>query len=188
MISTLVAVLVAALCLAWSGQRLRAARRFDRDGAPELLSALGHGGRERAERVALQHAEEWTSVSVLREVLDAPTHAYGVALINEQLGDVRRDLDMGAELPRASARIALAAGTALTVLEIARGLPHGGLVLAWVAAPFVIGLVTALACTQVGRTAERHVVRHRDAWNGLRTAFTRYLPPEEAGQGSGQDP
>ncbi len=180
MISTLIAALVAALCVAWSGQRLRAARRFDRDGAPELLSALGHGGRDRAERVASEHADEWATVASLREVLDAPTHDYGVALINEQLSDVQRDLDMGAELPRASARIALSAGTALSVLEIARGLPRGGLVLAWVAAPFVIGLAAALACAQLGRTAEVHVARHREAWNGLRTTFTRLLPPPDA--------
>lgn len=186
MISTLIAALIAALCVAWSAQRLRAARRFDRDGAPELLSALGHGGRDRAERVASEHAEEWATVSALREVLDAPTHEYGVALINEQLSDVERDLDIGAELPRASARIALAAGTALCVLEIARGLPHGGLVLAWVAAPFLIGAVAALACAQIGRTAERHVARHREAWKGLRATFTRLLPPQEAGSASGR--
>jgi hypothetical protein len=178
-ISTLVAALVVGLCVAWSAQRLAQARRFDRDGAPELLQALGHGGRERAGRVAAEHREQWAAVSALVEVLDAPSHDYGVAMINEQLADVRRELDANAEVPRAAARIAAAAGTALSVLGIARGLPGGGLMLGWVAAPFLLGLTGALACAQLGRAAERHVVHHREAWNGLRSAFSGLLPAEQ---------
>lgn len=181
MIATLVAVLIAGLCVAWSAQRLSQARRFDRDGAPELLAALRRGGREHAERVASRHRDEWAAAEALAEVLAAPSHEYGVALINEHLSDVRRDLDMGAEVPRAASRIALAAGTALSVLEIARWLPRGGLVTTWVFAPFVLGVAAALACVQLGRAAELHVAHHREAWNGLRSAFSELLPAEGAG-------
>lgn len=186
MISTLVAALVVGLCIAWSAQRLTQARRFDRDGAPELLQALGHGGRERADRVAAEHREQWAAVSALVDVLDAPSHEYGVAMINEHLADVRRELDANAEVPRAAARIAAAAGTALSVFEIARGLPRGGLVLAWVVAPFALGLAAALVCSQLGRAAERHVSHHREAWKGLRSTLARFLPAEAPDDGSSQ--
>jgi len=179
-ISTLIAVLVAGLCVGWSALRFRQARRFNHDGATELLAALGRGGRERAERVASERGGQWAAVAALSEVLEAPTHAYGVAIINEQLGDVRRELDVGAEVPRSAARIALAAGTVLSVLAIARGLQRGGLMLGWAMAPFLVGLVGAVACMQLGRSAERHASSHRDAWNGLRSVFTTLLPAEDA--------
>lgn len=180
MIASLVALLVSALCIVWSAGRFRQTRRFARDGAPELLAALRRGGRQHAQRLVAERRDTWDAVSVLTEVLEAPSREYGVAMINEQLSDVRRELDMGADVPRAATRVALAAGTALSVLEIARGLPHE-LVMAWVIIPFAIGAVAALACAQLGRSAERGAVHHREAWNGLRSRLTELLPPGEPG-------
>jgi hypothetical protein len=108
----------------------------------------------------------------------APSRAVGIAELNDLVGELARELEVGAAVPRAAGRIALFSGVALAVAAVAAGLPAGGQSsLAPAAAAFGLGLVGALACAALGRAAEGRTRRQREAWEQLRRALERLLPP-----------
>ena len=121
--------------------------------------------------------------ALLRDVLGARSRAHAVAEVNDRLFDADRELQAGASIPRSAARIALAAGALLGIIELARtfGGPESRLVSALAA--FGGGLVSALVCCNFGRLADSRAAVRRDAWNELSRALLR-LAPAENGAGS----
>jgi len=102
----------------------------------------------------------------LTEVLAAPSSQLAVALMNERLADVRRETDVGSEVPRVSARIALTAGTALAVLALLVNAP-GVVAAVWAAATFGVGLAGAVGAAQIGRISRSRTREQIETWNWL---------------------
>ena len=99
-------------------------------------------------------------------MLDAPSTAAAVALVNERVADVQRETDVGSEIPRVSARVALTAGTALAIFSLL-GAPHGPENVTWAVATFMVGLLGALAAAQIGRISRRRTREQIETWNWL---------------------
>ena len=100
------------------------------------------------------------------EVLDAPSAPAAVALVNERIADVRRETDVGSEIPRVSARIALTAGTALAIFSLL-GATQSPAAVAWAAATFTVGLLGAFAAAQMGRISRRLTREQIETWKSL---------------------
>jgi hypothetical protein len=98
--------------------------------------------------------------------LDAPSAPAAVALVNERIADVRRETDVGAEVPRVSARIALTAGTALAIFALLDRTPGAG-VAVWAAATFTLGLLGAFLSAQIGRISRLRTREQIETWNLL---------------------
>jgi hypothetical protein len=86
--------------------------------------------------------------------------------MNERLLDVRRETDVGSEIPRVSARIALTAGTALAVLALIVGAP-GVVAAVWAGATFGVGLAGAVGAAQIGRISRSRTREQIETWNSL---------------------
>jgi hypothetical protein len=155
---------VAAGCVLLSMQRLRSVTLLVRQDPERALEGFKPATRERG----LQIAARGGSIGALvGEVLGAPDRAHAIATINERLADVGAELDRGADVPKAAARIALAAGTMFALLELARGLSHGTVTWGWGVAAFAGGLVGAAASAELGRLTKAQAERCREAWNRL---------------------
>jgi hypothetical protein len=89
-----------------------------------------------------------------------------VALVNEELSDVARLVAVGAEVPRAAGRIALFSGVGLAIFELARQL-SSGIALAWTMSAALGGIISYLACVEIGRRAKLRGNDLRDHWNAL---------------------
>ncbi len=116
----------------------------------------------KARKGTLRHLE---ARSWLVDVLDAPSAAAAVALVNERIADVRRETDVGSEIPRVSARIALTAGTALAIFALLDRAGPG--VAVWAAATFALGLLGALLAAQIGRISRQRTREQIETWNLL---------------------
>ena len=89
-----------------------------------------------------------------------------IAIVNEQLSDVARSVDVGARIPESAARVALTAGVALALLELVPVVASGrGLAPALVAGS--AGFLGYVVCTDVGRRARRYGEEIRACWNEL---------------------
>lgn len=102
----------------------------------------------------------------LAEVSAASSSQLAVALMNERLAEVRRETDVGSEIPRVSARIALTAGTALAVLALLVGTP-GAVAAVWAGATFGVGLMGAVGAAQIGRISRSRTREQIETWNWL---------------------
>jgi hypothetical protein len=102
------------------------------------------------------------------ELLPASDLGNPVAAFNERVADVARELAVGAEVPRAAARIGLFSGAVLGVIELARtlGAPEGA-ALGSVVAAFAAGAVAAGIGFEADRRSRRAAGRGREAWNAL---------------------
>ncbi|MEB2311566.1 MAG: hypothetical protein OZ921_03630 [Sorangiineae bacterium] len=170
MLYALAAWLLAAV--SWGVGAARYRRVSSDDGAAALAAALrGAGGR--AARALVEREPRTRATALLREVLDAKSHAHAVAAINEHLADVAWELEGAGVLPRAAARVALAGATGAAVARIATGLGTDGPWLGWAAAAFGGGLVAAMGSLGLARRAERVARERRDAWNRVASALGR---------------
>jgi hypothetical protein len=140
--------------IAVSVRRVRRLSRVQRRAT--AISACSRGGAAASADVA-----EWVS-----EIRSAEPREAAVALLNEELSDVAAEVDVGAETPRAAARIALFSGVALALVEVARYIGGGtslievGCTLAGGVAPFAI-------CLELGRRAKRVGTEVRTEWNAI---------------------
>jgi hypothetical protein len=110
---------------------------------------------------------------VTREVLAAGTPELGYALLDEHLADVARELDVGAAVPRAAARIALASGTGLAIVDIATELPK--VALGSPAVAFLAGIGGATLAGALGRLADARSEALRIAYDDLSRRLQRIV-------------
>ena len=183
MVLTLLALTVGVLCLAAAVRRWRSLLRM----GPRRLEPLGGAAlatRPEVARAAARLLGEHAAEELLHDVLDAPSRRHAVAELNEHLSEAARSIDLGAEVPRSAARVALATGTLLGVIELVRTLPGGGVSVGWALGAFGCGAASALATQYTGRLADCRARQLRDAWNALAAAITRLLPPPPSGEPS----
>jgi len=100
-----------------------------------------------------------------------------VAELNEQLGDVDRDLRRGGDVPRSAARIAMFAGVFGGIVELSRAVgtefpDYRGAISALGA-----GLVGALVSAELGRRTRDRVGDVRSEWDRVATLFARKVGP-----------
>jgi hypothetical protein len=106
--------------------------------------------------------------SELQSVLEASSPECAVAAFNERVADVARDLAVGADVPRAAARIGLFSGVVLGVIELTRALGSSSdAPMGTVLAAFFAGAVAAVVGFELDRRARREAGRGREAWNAL---------------------
>jgi hypothetical protein len=170
----LLAWVVAGLCV-WASAA-RAAR----------LAALEAESRgveriERASRERLHHElpENSRLGGILRESLAAGSPKHGLALLNEEIADIGRDLAVGAEIPKGAARASVLAGGCLAIVELIRAMPDAARGLPWAAAALVGGVFGAMMSAAFGRAADTSARRIRERSNELSRAVGRLLQGPE---------
>jgi hypothetical protein len=182
---TFIALLAGTLCVAVAVRRWRMLLRL----SPRPQPAPGaSSARARAELAAAELVGPQAAARLVSDVLDAPTRKHSVAELNERLSDAAREIDVGREVPRSAARVALASGTLLAVIELVRTLPEGQASVKWALVAFSCGLASAMGTRYAGRLADSRAEQLREAWNELARMLTRLLPPEpgdERGRGAG---
>lgn len=111
-------------------------------------------------------------------MLAASNRQVALALVNERLGDVAREADVGAAIPGMSARVALTAGTALALLAFLEGGrdPASGI---RAGLTFAAGAVAAGVAMQIGRIARIRTRAQIESWNALVKMLTPSLPPSQ---------
>lgn len=163
-------MLVSGSCLAVVLAQLRRVNR----GLEEVraLEALVRRARADGHAALLEQsqAHPW-----LNEVLYATTRPLAVLALNERLGEVARDCEVGKEIPRAGGRIAITAATALAICEILRGFNEKQHLLCAVAS-FAAGLIAALAIAQAAGLLKTRSRQEIDAWNALVKELAPILP------------
>jgi hypothetical protein len=159
----------AAVALAWSHAR-RVARATSGEAA-RLASALKRVPE--ADRVAELHRRSrpgtWEH-QLAADVLEATSDAARVALVNEALYDVERDLEVGAAWPAASVRIALSGGLLLALVAY---FVTGEI--KWSVALLGAAGAGAVASFEAGRTARRAAEAQRKAVDALIAVTLRDL-------------
>jgi len=187
-VAAVVLALVAAMLSVWSAlRRLKSVARL-------AASAQASDGLERASRarVLQRLAPESPMGSLSREVLEAPSERAAIATLNEALGDVARELDVGREVPKSATRVALATGTLLALIEIGRLLPQGAArALPTAGGSFAVGLVGASLCLLIARGADDRARSARDGWDRLGRTLERLLRESHnvgRAEGDGVDP
>ncbi len=172
----LAAWLVAAVCI---GAGVRQWRKLAAlaDDAESLLAEC-----RRARRSGQPLMELPRVVSELGEVIDAPSAEASMAAFNEKLSDVARDLAVGAEVPRAAARIGLFSGAVLGVIELTRSLAtSNGVTPGPVLAAFLAGIAAAGVGYELDRRSRRDAGRGREAWNALGSLLAGRPPVKSPG-------
>lgn len=164
MISAILAWAIALGCVAAAVQRLRAL-----SAAVQRVAAV----RQVVKADPSSEPDEGEVALWVRELREAPSREARVALLNEELSEVARLTSVGADVPKATGRIALFSGGALAVLALSQHLSTGPELL-WVGAAVAAGLVGALGCAEVGRRAKDSSARLREAWNEV----SRRIVPE----------
>jgi hypothetical protein len=157
-----IAWLVAAACVAAGVSRFRKIHELSSE-ADALLADL---------RKIRRSGEAWSGneriVRELAPALDAGSAEESVAALNERLGDVARELSVGAELPGTAGRIGLFSGVILGVVELARTLSGpGGPALGTSGAALAAGIGAAAVGIDLDRRSRREADRTREAWNAL---------------------
>jgi len=168
---------VGVLCLVAGAGRWRklAPRRGAR---PETLDTSEPVERQRVFRMAAELLGPEDARSLLRGVLDAPSREHAMAELNQWLGDARHQLAGGAQVARSAGRVALAAGTLLALIEVARSLPSGETSVVGAFASFGFGVAAALGTSIFGRLADSRADRTRQRWSRLVRELTRRWPFE----------
>jgi hypothetical protein len=106
----------------------------------------------------------------VQAVRAAPSERERVALVNEQLAEVARLIDVGAEVPAVAGRIALSASVALALLELVPAI-SGGRPLHAALASIVAGVLAYIGCSEIGRRARQSGRQLRSHWNALSGAL-----------------
>lgn len=165
MFLVLAAWVIAGLCV-WS-----TATRASRLSAFETETRGAEGiARASRDRLFDKLPEESRLGGILRASLAADSPKQGLALLNEEIADIGRDLSVGAEVPRAAARASVLAGGCLGIVELIRAMPDAALGLPYAAAALVGGLFGAMVAAAFGRAAETSARRIRDRSNELSRA------------------
>jgi hypothetical protein len=154
--------LIAAVCIAVGARRFRKIAVLASE-TEALLSDL---------RKVRRSGNQWSDYPrIARElgpVMTADSAEESVAALNERLGDVARELAVGAELPAASARIGLFTGAILAVVELSRTLSEpSGVALGTSGTALAAGIVAAAVGFDLDRRTRTEADRARGAWNTL---------------------
>jgi hypothetical protein len=176
-IATLVAWFggVLAVYAAWRAMRDTAVE----DGASGALRALGRRRDPSSVRF-----DESRAGQLCREVLTPATSAAALGELRITLSEVARDSAKARNVPRAAARAALALGTAVALIEFARGLGTVGGIPVSAVSSFVGGFVGSVLAGWLGRRARARASHRERAWTELGAALARHLsPPEATGPG-----
>jgi hypothetical protein len=134
---TWLALAVSASLLLWSQRSLL------------MLRELAHGARERA-----------------RELGQGSAHAR-IAELNELTIDLRGSLALPGFVARRCGRAALATGTLVALIQVARNLSAAQLSLTGPLLSFSCGAVAMVVCAMIGRMAEAEARGLRQHWNSL---------------------
>ncbi len=177
MIAAALACSIACACLLLALRRWQALAQT----APSSTSSASQTDpRGRVERRAVALLGADVGAELVRAVLEAPTRAHAVAELNERLSEARASIEAGATVPRSAARVAVASGTLMALVEVARNLPSGQGSMVWPLVAFGVGLVASVACGQMGRLADCRAQDLRHAWNELSRALRQHLPVNDA--------
>jgi hypothetical protein len=134
-------------------------------------------------RKARRTGEAWSDypriVSELGPALIAENAEEAMAALNERLGDVARELTVGAELPAVSGRIGLFTGVILAVVELSRTLGSGA-ALATSGAALAAGIAAGTLGFELDRRSRKATDRVRAAWNSLSSLAARGRPEKSA--------
>lgn len=165
---------IAGLCVWASATRAAHLAAFETE-------TRGAEGIERAGRERLHDKlpEASRLGGILRASLAAGSPAHGLAILNEEIADIGRDLAVGADVPRGAARASLLAGGCMGIIELIRSMPDAAIGLPWAAGAIVGGLFGAMVSTAFGRAAETSARRIRDRSNELSRAVGRLLQAAE---------
>jgi hypothetical protein len=106
------------------------------------------------------------AAELAQRVLLSPSRAHAIAEINEELLLIDRDEKVGGGLPASGARVALATGTLLAIVGLARGLAVGSVGI-WPVLAFGAGLFGAVGCAALGMSAKKRTRVRREGWNEL---------------------
>jgi hypothetical protein len=183
LIAAALACSIALACVGFAVRRWRALAHIP---ARTTASAGARSGRDRLERRAVALLGADAGVELVNAVLDAPSRAHAVAEINERLSDARATIEAGATVPRSAARVAVATGTLMALIEVARDLPTGQSSLTWPLVAFGAGLAASGVCSQMGRLADCRAQALRRDWNDLSRALRQHLPAEDAASAEGE--
>jgi hypothetical protein len=152
MVLTSLALAVSACLLLWSQRSLVALRAVARD-------ALARGVTL-AESGAIAHSG---AIEPSRAI-EPSAH---VAELNELTIDLRGSLATPVFVAQRSARAALATGTLVALIQVARNLSAPEISVTAPLLSFAGGVIAMLACTMIGRAAEAEARGLRQHWNSL---------------------
>lgn len=184
--------LVLAVCVS-AGSVAAALRELARTGRASPADAAGilrdlRSDEPAVVEAAVRRAFPEADPALARAVLQRSSREEGVAILNEQLGDLSRELTAGRDVARGALRVALFAGTLGGVLEFARGLSvGGGSARVEASGAVIMGVAGAAACVEIGRRTLARADRSRAAWDRIAAAVGRHLAadgpdPVAAGQ------
>ena len=113
---------------------------------------------------------------LVRALLEGSSPDVAIAALNEHLGDVARALTVGRTVPRSMGRVALAAGTLASVLEVGASVSSSSGA-AWAPAlwEFLAGCVGAAAALEIHRRSEVLAERVRAGWDDVAAVFEKRL-------------
>lgn len=174
MLAVLLAAFVSALAVAAS---VRQWRRVDRTGLADAAAVereLGLGTRSGDGRAAAALLRAGCEPE-LGEAISGRARDVAIRVMNEHLGQVRAELEVGQDVPRVAARVALAVGVLAALVEIASGLSGPGPSVASAVRAFVAGVAGALVCFELDRRARRRAEGVREEWDRVTRALTRRL-------------
>jgi hypothetical protein len=115
---------------------------------------------------------------LISDVLTAKKQSQApLARLDEHLADVARELDVGSDVPRSAARIALFSGTALAVASFAREVGAGHVADAALGPliAFSAGVIGGVGALLAGGVAERRAARLRAAYDELSARLERLV-------------
>lgn len=169
---------VSAAAFLISAARLRELEKLLPNSASALRAAL-LGRDETAVRRAVEGlfaTEDFEHDLLARALLDGSSKEAAVAILNERLGDIARELAVGRTVPRAMGRVTLAAGTFAGVLQIGSTVSSPSGVL-WAPAmwAFVAGCVGAGAAFEMDRRCGATSERVKVAWDEVAALCERSL-------------
>jgi hypothetical protein len=183
LIAAALACSIALVCVGFAVRRWRA---LARNPTRTTASAGARSGRDRLERRAVALLGADAGVQLVNAVFEAPSRAHAVAELNERLSEAQATIEAGATVPRSAARVAVATGTLLALVQVARDLPTGQNSLIWPLVAFGVGLAASGVCGQMGRLADCRAQALRRDWNDLSRALRQHLPAQDVARAEGE--
>jgi hypothetical protein len=166
---------IAGLCVWVSAARAKRLATFD----AETREAEGIERASRA-RLLAKLPESTRFGAIARTAFAADSKALGLALLNEEIAEIGRELSVGAEIPKGAARAAALAGGCIGIIELIGAMPEASAGLPRAAAALIGGIVGAMVVVAFGQAAETSARRIRDRANGLSRAVGRLLEVPES--------
>ncbi len=156
-------------------------RQFDASAGRELEGlGIGRSGRVDASRLPPDSLVR----ELIREALDAPTVDHAAAALSELKLEASRELRAVGAIPKVAVRVCLASGTLFAILSLSGALGAGALSLTQPSLAFGVGLISALACGQIGRVLKERSDKRRASWRRLLGALASRIDPSDETPGN----